>query len=379
MIDAARNLSSKALRRLLGIHKPVVRLLRHRARLQEKADRVDAARQVEREIAAVGASGGHILVGPWLGEVGYEALYWVPFLRWFRDAFRITPDRLTVVSRGGVESWYRGMAARYVDLFDHFTAGELASANAERQLSEEGGGRKQSARGALDERILSRIDRSGSLRNVAVLHPSLMFRLFRDVWHGGLPYELLWDRTRYVLMDRPERPDFASLPRDYIAIKFYTGTALPGTPQNRATLRALVRQIAALGPVIDLETGRSVDDHEDYAFFDIPNVISARTLMTPRENLGVQTAVIAHARCFISTCGGLAWLAPFLGVPTVAVYADDRQLAPHLLTSRQAVRRTGGAEFSLIDLRALSRVGGSELFSQGPFLVGSRVEGDSGS
>ena len=28
-----------------------------------------------------------ILVGPWLGEVGFELLYWIPFLRWFaRDA-----------------------------------------------------------------------------------------------------------------------------------------------------------------------------------------------------------------------------------------------------------------------------------------------------
>ena len=46
--------------------------------------------------------------------------------------------------------------------------------------------------------------------------------------------------------------------------------------------------------------------------------------MSPRNNLGEQVALIARSRYFLGTCGGLAWLAPFLGVPTVAVYDDDR-------------------------------------------------------
>jgi hypothetical protein len=49
----------------------------------------------------------------------------------------------------------------------------------------------------------------------------------------------------------------------------------------------------------------------------------------------------------------LAWLAPFLGTPTVAVYGDDRMLAPHLFIARQAGRQAGAAEFSTLDLRAL--------------------------
>ena len=35
--------------------------------------------------------------------------------------------------------------------------------------------------------------------------------------------------------------------------------------------------------------------------------------MTARDNLGTQAALIAHSRFFLGTCGGLAWLAPFLG------------------------------------------------------------------
>jgi hypothetical protein len=78
--------------------------------------------------------------------------------------------------------------------------------------------------------------------------------------------------------------------------------------------------------------------------------------MTPRTNLGVQLALLARARFFLGACDGLAWLAPFLGVPTVAVYDTDAMLAPHLLLARRAGHDAGAAEFAPLDLRALDRV-----------------------
>ena len=85
-----------------------------------------------------------------------------------------------------------------------------------------------------------------------------------------------------------------------------------------------------------LETELGIDEHRDFDLRGIANVTSAAALMSPRTNLGVQLALIARARFFLGTCGGLAWLAPFLGVPTVAVYDSDEPLAPHLLVARQA-------------------------------------------
>ena len=76
----------------------------------------------------------------------------------------------------------------------------------------------------------------------------------------------------------------------------------------------------------------------------------------PRTNLGVQLSLIARSRFFLGTCGGLAWVAPFLGVPTVAVYDDDAMLAPHLLLARRAGHDAGAAEFAPLDLRAAARL-----------------------
>jgi hypothetical protein len=297
----------------------------------------------------------------------------VPFLRWFQDAYRIPPERLIAVSRGGVRDWYRGIAGCYVDIFDQLTPVDLAARNDARRLVQEGGGRKQSAAGALDAEIIERAREATGQQAVNVLHPSLLFRLFRHVWHGNLPFDFFWTRTRYARMEPPALPTLQGLPNEFITAKFYTGTAMPDSPGNREVLRLLVAQAAERLPVVMLETGFGVDEHEDFTFDAIPNVISAREWMRPRDNLGIQTALIARSRFFLGTCGGLAWLAPFLDVPALAVYVDDRLLGPHLFVARQAVRRVGGADLLPLDLRALQYLGVADLLGSSRITGGGRL------
>jgi len=359
-VAAFGNLGRKAVGRLLALRKPFVRGARRRARAQQQAAIAHEAQDVEREIGRLVAGHHPIIAGPWLGEVGYEVLYWLPFLRWVRDRYRVAPDRLTVVSRGGVEPWYDGIAARYVDMFDLLTPQELAARNESRQASDEGGGRKQSRRGELDDWLLARAQ-ADERHPAVVLHPSLLFRLFRGVWQGNLPLDFLFTHTDFALAAPPPRPAFAGVPREYVAVKFYSGTALPEAPDTLDLLRSLVRRVATRTPVVVLETGLTVDDHHDYVFGGLPGVLSAREWMTPRTNLGVQSALIGHAKYFFGTCGGLAWLAPFMGVPAVAVYADDALLAPHLMIARQAARRVGAADLAPLDLRALRHIDAGHL------------------
>jgi len=356
--DAARNLGLKAVRRLQAVPKPFVRLMRRRARSEEhRAFRLEAE-TIDQDIARLAAGRHPIVAGPWLTEVGYEVLYWIPFLRWFQDAFGITRDRLVVVSRGGMEAAYREIAASYVDIFDVMTPAQLAARNAERRSSEEGGGQKQSSASSLDDELLAAARSRLGLSTAAVCHPSLMFRLFRNVWHGNLPFDLLWRRTRYVAGGRASMTAAmpAGIPHEFIAAKMYTGPALSSSDATRAAVRALVTQAASMAPVILLDADVGIDEHRDFDLRGIPGVMSASNLMTARTNLDVQLALIARSRFFLSACGGLAWQAPFLGVPTVALYDSDHLLAPHLFVARQAGARSGAAEFTPLDLRGLSRL-----------------------
>ncbi len=178
-----------------------------------------------------------------------------------------------------------------------------------------------------------------------------MYRLFNQFWFGNRALDLVASHTRYQPLTLARRGDLG-LPDRYIAAKFYTGAALPATEDSRHALREIARTMGTHTPVVMLDTGMTTDEHEDYLFRDIPNVMSLANRMEPRTNLGLQTSVIAGARAFVGTCGGLAWLAPMLGVDTVGVYADDRFLLSHVFFARQMYRQMGAARFETLDLRA---------------------------
>ena len=351
--DAAVNLGRRAARRLAGVHKPVVRAMRRRERAQEHRAFRAEAEATERELAAIARGRAPIIAGPWLAEVGYEALYWIPFLRWFCDAHGIARDRVIAVSRGGMDALYAGVAGSYADIFDVMSPAELAARNAERRSAHEGGGQKQSGLSAADAAILGAVRSRLDLPQGPVCHPSLFFRLFRHVWHGNLPMDFLWTHTRHTrrVLDLPAPADLLA---GFVAMKLYGGPALSTAPATKSRVREIVTRVAAESPVVLLETALEIDEHRDFDLRGIPNVTSAAPLMTPRTNLGVQLALLTHARGFVGTCGGLAWEAPFLGVPTVGVCDSEDALAVHLFVARQAGRAAGAAPFSLLDLRAAS-------------------------
>ncbi len=99
-----------------------------------------------------------LLVGPWLSEVGYEALYWTAFVRWFVREYEVDPGRLVVVSRGGVGTWYADITSNYVELLDLFAPDDFAERNRRRL---EAGDQKQLAEAEFDAEILRRLRASG--------------------------------------------------------------------------------------------------------------------------------------------------------------------------------------------------------------------------
>lgn len=353
--DAAMNLGRRAARRLAAVHKPVVRAMRRRERQREHQGFRAEADATLRELEALARGREPIIAGPWLAEVGYEVLYWIPFLRWFCDAHGVRRERLVAFSRGGMDALYADIAGSYVDLFDLLSPAELAGRNAERRARREGGGQKQSAIDGLDEQLLAAARARIGLRGGTVCHPSLFFRLFRHVWHGNLPLDFLWTHTRYVRHTlNPPLPAGAPSER-FVAAKLYAGPALSTSAPTRDVVREVVARTSLVSPVVLLETALGIDEHHDFDLRGLRNVTSAAALMTPRTNLGVQLGLISRAQSFLGTCGGLAWVAPLMGVPTVAVCDDDEALALHLLVARQAGRSVGAAEFSLLDLRAVTR------------------------
>ena len=349
-------LFKRAGRRLWNLRKPLVRWRYRTHRLQEQFATYRDEWRVEREIERVVSSTGPIVIGPWLSEVGYEVLYWVPFVRWVKAAFRIDPERLWVVSRGGVGSWYADITPNYVEIFDEISPREFSARNIDRSEGE--GTNKQFVMSELDRMLIGRIEARVGANGIRVLHPSLMYRLFKQFWSGHRPLDFLDSHTRHVRI-APPTYDLAALalPKEYVAVKFYAARSLPDTPANRTMLRTLVESIAERWPVVLLDTGLNLDDHADYTFQSGSRIVSAKPHLDARHNLGIQTQIIAGACAFVGTCGSLAWLAPMLGVNTTAVFTDARFLHSHLHAARRLYHVLGGGRFSPLDLSALDPLG----------------------
>ena len=85
-LTAVKNVGLKMARRAAALPKRAQRVARRAERLREQASYLLDEERLEREIAVVASGSGPIVAGPWLSEVGFEVLYWIPFLRWWVTA-----------------------------------------------------------------------------------------------------------------------------------------------------------------------------------------------------------------------------------------------------------------------------------------------------
>ena len=301
------------------------------------------------------AASGHVIVaGPWLGEVGFELLYWVPFLSWFADRYAVDRARLVAVSRGGSQPWYRHIAGSYHDVFDCVSTEEFRRGNEARVV--ELGEQKQVAPTAFDRTVLAAVtDRLGR-QPVELLHPSTMYALFRHYWWGHVAEPWIHRHTKYRrLLDDVAEPVLAELPVEYTAVKFYFNECFPETEAIRAVVRRVLDRLRIQGPVVSLSTGLRLDNHEEWqGSVSLPR--SLAHAFTPRNNLALQTAIVSRAKTFVGTYGGFAYLAPFYGVPSTGVYADAGGFSPRHLRMMQSVAQA--PEFGTLRLvNALEETG----------------------
>ena len=285
-----------------------------------------------------------VIVGPWVSELGFELLYWIPFLNWVKATYPLHAERLIVVSRGGCASWYRGLGGRYFDLFDYFSPEEFRQ-RAEQRATD----RKLKPRliSEFDRDVLKLVQQTLQIRDSELLHPMHMYRLFQDFWQRRASVSVIENFARFVPLPPPDASGVAArLPDDYVAIRFYFNDAFPDTGSNRRFVEGLVAALAENTDVVVLNPPSQIDDHHDMPITRSGRVHSVAHLMTPRTNLDVQSQVIARARAFLGTYGGLSYLPPYYGVKSLSFYSDAGAFSSqHLDLARREFTRLQPGSF----------------------------------
>ena len=306
--------------------------------------RVQAVR-LERDLAALASGTDTIVAGPWLGEVGFELLYWVPFLRWFTERFQVDPARMLIVSRGGTRSWYQPFAAGYREIFDYLTPEDFRRRHDERVAAN--GEQKQTKVLTFEHELLREL--TADVRNRTMLHPATMYGLFNPFWWAHTDHTWVLRYARYRRLEAERTGVYEPPAPPYTAVKFYFNDCFPATDDNRAFVRHTLQRLVARGPVVSLTTGLHLDDHGGCD----AHALGVRPLpsdVSPRDNLARQTAIVAGASAFVGTYGGFSYLAPFLGVRSIAYYGDpDGFSQRHLLMARSALQAIGAAD--LLDVQ----------------------------
>lgn len=312
--------------------------------------------RVRQEIERICQSSNAIIVVPWFEEVGMELLYWIPFLNWVRAEFDLNKDRVTVISRGGVAQWYRNICGNYIDILDYITPEKLKHMN--QQPAARLKWQKQSVIISGSQREFLQLVK-GALNSdeVRLLYPKLMVKLVGPFWGGQRSIALMHKYTRYQRLPSVDADGLiGELPTDYVAVKFYFSRSFPDTADNRSFVSELLNNLTRTTNVVLLDTGLDIDDHSDYITDTTKRIYSIRHLISPRNNLDVQTRIVSRARAFIGTYGGFSYLAPFYGVPSISFYSHEKFVRGHLDIAYRTFSTLKCGSFIVLNVKDLDLV-----------------------
>jgi hypothetical protein len=293
-----------------------------------------------------------IIVGPWVSEVGFELLYWIPFLNWVREHRAFDPDRLVIVSRGGCAAWYRDIGTRFVELFDYYSPEQFRQ-KSEQRITD--GKPKPRTMSEFDRNTIKLVRQGAHLPHCELLHLMYMYRLFHKFWQSRAAVESVEHFTMHKPLPRIDTSELAGhLPDDYVAVRFYFNDVFPETEPNRRFVVELLNLLAETTDVVLLGSSIQLDDHHDVPVTARGRIHDISHLMSPRTNLDIQSKVIARARAFVGTHGGLSYLPPLYGVKSLSFYSDPRpHTVRHLELARRAYTRMHPGSYVALDVNDL--------------------------
>jgi hypothetical protein len=309
-----------------------------------------AAYRLQLQLAVLKRTGRPIILGPWRGEVGFEVLYWLPWLSYVLSRAAMPISQVYVLSRGGAGQWY-GLDKDHI--LDLYVLRPVDEVRRQMQLDVQRQGKiKQYSLTAWDRGVIRQACAHWNITRPWVLDPGQMFHLFDDFWEGkrGLPDVLTqtrWDRLPKPVMQMD------GLPPKFYAMRFYARPTFKPTGDTVKFIQKVVQGLTKRMPVVVLGTPYHLDDHVDLPFPTGDNVFMVPTV-DPSEVLMQQTAVIAASQGFVGTYGGIAQLAMRLGVPSLSFYDQWKGTLPVHRHLSEEVSHVTGVPFYTVRMNDVS-------------------------
>lgn len=263
-----------------------------------------------------------ILVGPWRGEIGFEALYWTAFVEWLIQDFKIDRTRMIPISRGGAGAWYG--CPQGIELYAMRTPQQIRVQQRSEVMTT--GLFKQESFNAFDRQIIRDVVETLKLKRYHVLHPAWMYHLLATFWTGHTGIEWVGKRLRFRTLDSPALPDSIKLPQQFVAVRFYARPTFPVHKLTNAFIGATLEELSSKYDVVILDHELFLDDHQDLTgTASGPRIHHLSKLvdhLTPENNLAMTSGILGRSMGFVGTYGGFGQLALRMGKPSVTYFMD---------------------------------------------------------
>jgi hypothetical protein len=178
---------------------------------------------------------------------------------------------------------------------------------------------KQLRVSALERALYPMVAARRGLRRYHVLHPQHLFTAIKPWTTDQMSLADVVSHLRFEQVPTPMLPLTVALPEHFVCVRFYARATWPLTEEITEWCTQVVGQIAKTKPVVVIGSSAHLDDHLDLNFTG-PNITSLVDAFPLRDNLALQSAVIARSDAFVGTYGGTMQLAARLGTPSAGFY-----------------------------------------------------------
>jgi len=286
-----------------------------------------------------------LIIGPWYSEIGYELLYWLPYL-WKRFATDIKKyERIIVISRGGVGAWYSWIKrSEYVNIED-IDSKFLNKIYTERR---HGSFQKQMKFSAYDKELLDKFFNKYSInkKDCDILDPSF---IFLSIW-GFLLEEKGVKSLKPILhknfkFSKLDVKNYFNELQPYIAIKIYSNSCLDIDDNSNFYLKKIsliFQRLKKLNYNFVLLDFDIKDDHsqlklnnEIFDEFNIKRMSQMIDDIDFKNNIGIQSQIMKFSKFTLTSYGGFSYLAPMYDLKSLTISnTNEKIIFRHSQTSK---------------------------------------------
>ena len=302
-----------------------------------------------------------IICGPWLSEIGFELLYWIPFLNKKLQGYENI--KKVIISRGGVTDWYKHLSkVEYIELNSTKYDENLKSY---KNLKLKERSQKQTYITSFEKKIIENSIKDMNINNkkIHIIHPSEFFNLFRPYFLDQSKINefinFLYPKS-YESIDKFKNYLNSDLIKEgFISMKIYSSSNFLNTlPYTNIQTFNFINQI--IEDLLDkynliLLNFDSNDDHEQikidlskfknkkYKIYFINNIFKN---INYENNIDIQNFIISNSKFFIGTYGGFSYLPPLYQKKSYALITNETKV----IKRHQLIQKNLFGNLEIIDL-----------------------------